>query len=121
MNKIVLSLAFFVLLGCDFDDNGGFYKINCSNLSEMNVKNYPKEIDSLIQKQLNDFYKKDSLNFEIMGHVFNDLNLKNCKIDTSVLNAQVRVKIGDKYDYWRISYKKIDGKYKNEVFFKRKE
>lgn len=120
MNKVIFSLVFIIVISCDFKNDGAIYNIDCDNLPEMYVEHYPKEIDSLIQIELNEIYKKDSIYFEIMGHVTNDLNLKNCKIDKSVYNAQVRVKVDSKYDYWRISYKKIDGKLKEQIFFKRK-
>jgi hypothetical protein len=120
MRIVFTGSLVFILCRCDFQDDGAIHKLNCSNIENIEVKNYPAEIDSLIRHEVETVYKKDSVAVKILGGVYNNLNLKNCVIDTSVYNAQIVVTTIGRKDYWYISFQKSGDEFKKRNFFKRK-
>lgn len=121
-NKLIMrrEIIIFCLVFCyscelpnhkSSDEEPGFGKLNCENISETKILKYPKILDSLIQRKIIKLYSKDSLvDYEILGSVQYLLNLENCEIDKSTYLAVINVESFNKKELWKFEFKKINEK-----------
>lgn len=121
-----LMIVFIIAFCCSCEisnrnKNGvpGFTKMPCANLDQLDVKKYPKIIDSLITRKLVNEYRSDSLfDYRILGNVYYKLSLIDCKIDSSSYNASIEVKTAKKKEYWVFEFEERNNGMKVIGFYK---